>query len=262
MTRRDALGRAVPIVVVLAGFVLIAGLYIEDQSEPVNALRAASPIEFEAPATPGAIVDAIARAYGVYVNLEYPNEPGGQPSFLPDMQPYAEIGDSLQQFFDSIEEESKGLLTGEQIGGALCVVPKHRVWTDHRSNLDRIIATNIGTVSAADALYAIAGAVNQYSVPGYPLKLNPGGIRAGFVPPPSFTSEKVKPLQTDAITAREAICKVLAGTSYAASWVYGHVDDAAYLTVRFYENGELLKRKGTPEELAAWSNYAGITTQP
>jgi hypothetical protein len=257
-----ALSRAIPVAVILAGCGVMAGLYIEHRNKPVNALRAKSPISFDAPATPGAIVDAIAQAYGVYVNLEYPNDPGGEPAFLPDMQPSAEIGDSLQEFFDVIEAESNGLLTGLEIGGALCIVPKNRLWTEHRSNLDRIIVANIEGVSAADALYSIAHAVNQYSVEGYPLKLNPGGIRAGFLPPPAFQTAPAKSLKSDAITAREAICRVLAGVPYPTMWVYGHVRDSAYLTVRFYENGKLVKRKGTPEELAAWSNYAGITPKP
>ena len=263
MTTRESIGRAIPIGL-LAGVVALAiTFYVQYRNLPVNALRAHSAIVFEYPVAPGKIIDAISTAYGVYVHFEYPNNPGGEASLLPEMQPSADVGDSLQSFFDSIEEESEGLLEGVQIGDSLCIVPKKRAWTEHRSNLDRIIGVRVEDVSAADALRAIANAVNQYSVEGYPFKLNPGGVRAGFIPPDAFKTEKVPPIYATEITAREAICRVLEHSSYPASWVYGHTPSGAYLTIRFYENGVLLKRPpASPEEQAYWARYADMAPQP
>ena len=260
MTAREATGRAIPMALLVAGVALAVALYVEYQNQPLNALRAKTPIAFDYPVPPGMIVDAITTAYGVYVNFEYPNEPGGKPALLPDMQPSANKGDSLKTFFDSIEEESEGLLEGLQIGDSLCIVPSERRWTDHRSNLDRVIGANIKDVSAADALRAIAGAVNQYSVAGYPLQLNPGGVRAGFAPPDVFKTVVVDPVVANPITAREAICRVMDGAPYEMSWLYGHSRGKAFLTIRFYENGSLLKGPpASPEEQAFWSN---LNAQP
>jgi hypothetical protein len=263
MTTREVIGRAIPIVVLAACLAVLLWIYADHRNLPINALRAQSPIEFEYPAQPPEIIDAITAAYGVYVNWEYPNDPGGEGAYIPDMYPSAAVGDSLQTFFDSIEEESYGLLEGLQIGESLCIVPKKRSWTDHRSNLDRIIGVNIEDVNTAAALWTIAIAVNQYSVEGYPLKLNPGAVHAGFVPPKAFGAEKIPPLHESQITAREAICAVLDAAPFEASWVYGHSRGAAYLTIRFYENGAMvLQKPATPEEEAFWSAYAEVEPQP
>ncbi len=263
MTIREAIGRAIPIGLLAGGMALAAVFYNDYRNRPVNALRAGSAITFEYPVPPNMIIDAIATAYGVYVNFEYPNDPGGEAAYLPDMQPSAEVGDSLQSFFNSVEAESDGLFEGLEIGGALCIVPKQRLWTEHRSNLDRIIGADIADVSAADALRAIVSAVNQYSVDGYPLKLNPGGVRAGFVPPESFRTEVVAPLRAEQITAREAICRVLTSASQENSWVYGHSRGEAYLTIKFYEDGSLVQRiPGSSTDLSYWHGLAGIQPQP
>ncbi len=262
MTTREAIGRAIPIGLLAAGIAMAVAFYVQYRNLPVNALRAQTAIAFDYPVPPGKIIDAISTAYGVYVHFEYPNDPGGEAALLPDMQPSAKVGDSLQSFFDSIEEESEGLLEGVQLGESLCIVPKKRAWTQHRSNLDRIIGVSIEEVSAADALRAIANAVNQYSVEGYPLKLNPGGVRAGYMPPDAFKTEKIPPIYATEITAREAICRVLEHTSYPASWVYGHAPSGAYLTIRFYKDGVLLKRPpASPDEQAYWSRYAEMAPQ-
>jgi len=259
MTTREAVGRAIPIVLLAACLAVLLWIYVEHRNLPVNALRAKSAIVFEHPAQPGAIIDAITTAYGVYVNLEYPNDPGGEAAYIPEMFPSVEVGDSLQSFFDSIKEESDGLLVGLQIGESLCIVPKKRAWTDHRSNLDRIIGASIEDVSAAAALHAIASAVNQYSVAGYRLTLNPGAVHAGFAPPEAFRMDSVEPLIASKITAREAICRVLDESPFETSWVYGHSRGAAYLTIHFYESGTRVSRKpATPEEEAYWQNYAEI----
>lgn len=263
MTTREAIGRAIPIGLLAACVALAIAFYVQYRKMPVNALKAHSAINFDYPIPPGKIIDAISTAYGVYVHFEYPNEPGGEASLLPEMQPSAEVGDSLQTFFDSVKEQSNGLLEGVQIGESLCIVPTNRTWTQDRSNLDRIISVRIEEVSAADALRAIANAVNQYSLEGYPLKLNPGGVRAGFMPPDAFKTEKIPPIFAREITAREAICRVLEQTSYRASWVYGHAPGAAYLTIRFYENGALLKRPpASADEQAFWAQYAEMPPQP
>jgi len=255
MTVRELIGRAIPIALVAAGVALAVALYADYRNQPLNALRAKTLIEFDHPVRPGVIIDAITTAYGVYVNFEYPNDPGGEATYLPEMQPSAAVGDSLQTFFHSIEEESDGLLKGLQIGDSLNIIPANRRWTDHRSNLDRIIGANIEGVSAADGLRAIASAVNQYSVPGYPLQLNPGGVRAGFAPPDVFNTATIKPVSASQITAREAICRVLDGAPYETSWIYGHSRGEAFLTIRFYENGGLMKgTPASPEEQAFWSN--------
>ncbi len=263
MTIREFFGRAIPVGLLAAGVAFAAALYLDYRNAPVNALRAKSAIEFEYPVPPSTIIDAITTAYGVYVSFEYPNEPGGKTAHIPDMQPSAKAGDSLQMFFDSIKAESHGLFEGLDIDGMLCIVPKNRLWTEHRSNLDRIIGADLANIGAADALYAIANAVNQYSVPGYPLRLNPGGIRAGFVPPKAFRTAEVAPLHEDRITAREAICKVLSSAPYESSWVYGHSRGEAFLTIKFYEDGAVMKRiAGSPSERTEWSRYAGMVSQP
>jgi hypothetical protein len=256
---RRTLGRLVPAAVFAGCITILFAIYMDYRSQPRFA-RAATAMTFEAPVKPGELIDAIRVSYGAYVNFEYPCQPGGDSEYIPDLFPAAQPGDTLEKVFNDIEDQSDGLFEAVRIAGLLCIVPADRLMHEHRSNLDRVISVRIGEVSAFDALKSIVEAVNQYHVPDYPLRFNPGGIYAGYAPPPAFLTEPIEPIHANNITARQAVSRVIARSELTCSWVYGHMRDAAYLTIRFYENGELQQRPAAPEEKTRWDAY--IASQP
>jgi hypothetical protein len=257
---RQTLGRLVPAAVFAGCITVLIAIYVDDRSQ-LRFVRAEREMWFEGSPKPGELIDTITTAFGVYVNFEYPCQPGGKSAYIPPLTPSAKPGDTLDYVFNTIEKQSNGLFEAVEIAGLLCIVPSEREMAENRSNLDRVISLRIGEVSAFDALHSIVEAVNQYHVTGYPLRFNPGGIYAGYAPPPAFLTDPIRPIHANNITARQAVSRVIARTNLPCSWVYGHMRDAAYLTVRFHDvNGRVQTRTPTAEEKQRWDAY--IASQP
>lgn len=188
-------------------------------------------------------------AYPIPISIESPatNSAGSRTAIRFSV----EKNESLAHSLDKLAAASRGLVRWEIVRGRLCVLPDDEAAGGAVSPLDALVSLHVEGVSAWEAIKAIAIEVNRQRAFPRPLAVFPGEWNIVERPLAALTEKKEITLAVDAVTAREAICAVLAASSLPLAYKYGD----GGLTILTYENGRP-RQKGNPnltsDELDWW----------
>jgi hypothetical protein len=159
-------------------------------------------------------------------------------------------GQTLRGALDQVVAMTQGALQWKALSGLIYVFPSGKTGAVE-SVFDTPISIHMRNASTWEALKLLCETVmsSPYSDRGFGLGL--GFLDKFTKPPPAFTEERCITLRLDNVTAREALCAIVAASPVQMSFDPG-TGSGAY--VWFYTNGRPLKKRNdlTPEELEDW----------
>ncbi len=183
-------------------------------------------------------ITAITRAYNtVPICYEYyPYTRRGRNDCLKTSVPFTiSKGDPLDRSLDKLVALSNGLLKYRIIHNQIVILPVKQTDDEIVSNLDVRVSVDFEDVSVWVALKRTVGKANRQQVTDYPTYLYPPGYNHVLQPPSGFTNAHEISLTVEHVTAREAVCAVLAASSLNLAYRYspGSTSDS----LRLYSPG-------------------------
>lgn len=190
------------------------------------------------------LLDALDKLYEVPICIDWPY--GDIPALFEVPPDIDFVRDQpLGRVLADISEISQGYVRYERISGILAVVPAIPAPSEDRP-LDRVISLDLNDVSTWEAFLAVAEAANSAEPDGRRLVIQPGPATLGRQPPVGLVQEPTVTIRASNITAREAICEIIAKSPLELSYFAYHSDipkregqvlRLANVQISFYMNG-------------------------
>lgn len=187
------------------------------------------------------------QAFEIPISLEWPyvNEDRrtrDQPQLEFSLQPNTSLRKSLGQFCDS----TSGALTWEFRSGVLVVrAPADAGGVEN--NLDTRVSLNLAGVSTWTAFKALARAINSKPLVARRIDIYPSFIGHSKKGPDNFRNDSSISLDLEDVTAREALCAIIAASPLELSYTYWlfyrpelnpEPDPISKIRIQLYEEGK------------------------
>jgi len=165
----------------------------------------------------------------LFLESSYDTTPGDEFE-EPDLDLRIDKDSTLHDALKRLVSESDGLLAQTEIGKVIVLAPPATRGTT--SVLDTIIDLSLNDVSTWEALLEVVRRVNEKLEGRDLLSLDPDFVGHGISPPLEFMESTVH-LELNRITAREALCSLMAHSPVPLSMRYSNrwfsKDDEVYL---------------------------------
>lgn len=162
----------------------------------------------------------IGRTFKVPINFEWAYvEADGASVSLPKAEFRIEPGETLSQVLDRFCLVTDGQLQWGRIRGTICVWPSGKTGQID-SLLDTIISLKLNGVSTWDALLELSKTVSLSSGPERALVPEAHPMQDEYMPPAQLRDIKGITLELENVTAREALCAILAASPLRLEFTY------------------------------------------
>jgi len=168
----------------------------------------------------------------------------------------------LSSALDRLIADSRGLLTWTKLRGTIVIKPK--VQADEHHAMAAKVSISVESASTWEAFKALEKAINRAKDRQKFLHIFPASFLYGGYPRPEFTNDKTLTLKIVNVTAREAVCAVMADSPLSLSYIYMESPeeeelDSLLIVIIDIENAQ--PRKPTPEQFEFW-NREGAFKRP
>jgi len=159
--------------------------------------------------------------------------------------------ETLANALDRMCERGGGRFQWTRLRDLICVLPSKSAQKTE-STLDTVISGEFVNVSTWEALMLLAGEVNRSVVNERILRIQAYSVDQYLTLPIDFLEERIYSYEFKAVTAREALCAILADSKFDVRFsywnnfrpsVYPNLKPASVVSLHVYENGEPFRRR-------------------
>lgn len=160
------------------------------------------------------------RAFEVPICIEWPyvNADRTTPD-QPQLDFSIEANSPFRSNLDRFSESTDGKLVWEFANGALIIRAPSEA-KDTENNLDTIVSLDLSGVSTWHALMALVKVINADPIAGRPIGVSPVFNASGKAGPDRFRNDFSVVLNLENVTAREALCAIIAASPFEMTYSY------------------------------------------
>ena len=166
----------------------------------------------------------------------------------------------LDRSLDKLVDLFNGLLEYRIIHNQIVILPAKQTDDEIVSNLDVRVSVDFEDVSVWEALKEIVKAINRQQMTPYPVLLYLEDVNKiePLLPLPDITDIHEITLSMENITAREAICAVLATSPVKMAYQYSTGSTSDGLGIHIYREDTLEAKTMTEKQIQWWRRETGL----
>ncbi len=163
-------------------------------------------------------------------------------------------GDKLDQCLDRFVGATAGTLTWDVIHDQIVIFPVRQAGAPPVNNLDVVVSLEVSDASVWEACCALGRAINQNSKSDYRLTFFPAGPDEFRNPYPAIVDDQVVTVSVSGVTAREALCAILAQSPVPLSYTYIYRPNSDSVDLDYRKDGKFIFGEVMNEdEMNYWS---------